>query len=233
MDATLARRAISLALAGSWDEALKVNLEILKETPEDLDALNRLARTYSELGKIREARSTAEKVLKLDPVNTIAQKCLEKWKSVNKVNKNLAPTSSSDAFLEESGKTKLVTLLHLGDEKLFVNLDPGEEVKIFPHAHRVSIITQDGKYLGRLPDDLAARLRTMLKAGNKYQVLIKSIEPREITVFMREIERGENAPSSPSFPTEKIDYVSFTPPELIHQDQPVTTDENFEETETI
>ncbi len=231
MEVTSAQKAIGLALNGKWEEAVDINLEILKENPQDPDALNRLARAYAELGKMVLARQTAQKVLKIDPVNTIAQKCLEKWKSVKKSDRHPVNAPLPEAFLEEPGKTKLVTLLHLGDSQIFANLDPGEEAKLFAHTHRVSVTTPEGKYLGRLPDDLAARLRNLIKAGNKYQVLIKSIEPKEVTVFIREIEKGKDAPDTFSFPTEKIDYVSFTPPELVHKDQPLTVGEDLEEAE--
>lgn len=228
MDASASQTAINLALSGNWSEALKVNLEIITQNPEDVDAINRLARVYWELGKISEAREATKRVLKIDPVNPIALKCIEKWKSAERTGVHFASPAPTETFLEEPGKTKLVTLLNLGDSKIFANLDPGEEVRLFSHAHKVSINTLDGKYIGRLPDDLAARLRNLIKAGSKYQVLMKSVDPKEIKVFIRELEKGPKALGLPSFPTEKIDYVSFTPPELIHKDAPETP--NLEET---
>jgi len=222
MDTSAAQIAITFALLGKWNEAVKANLEIISDNPDDTDALNRLARAYWELGKISEAESVTQKVLKIDPVNPIAMKCAEKWKSAEAGIAHTPNPTSTETFLEEPGKTKLITLLNLGDTKAFVNLDPGEEVKLASHAYKVSINTLDGKYIGRLPDDLAARLRNLIKAGNKYQVLMKSVDPKEITVFIRELERGPKAPDIPSFPTEKIDYVSFTPPELVHKDAPET-----------
>lgn len=227
MDTTASQTAISLALSGNWAEAIKTNLEVISDNPEDTEALNRLARAYAEIGKLSEAREATNKVLKIDPVNPIALKCIEKWKTGNSRGSHFSGPASSETFLEEPGKTKLVTLLNLGDDKLFAGLDPGEEVRLFPHAHKVSINTLDGKYLGRLPDDLAARLRNLIKAGNKYQVLMKSVDPKEIKVFIRELEKGPKAPEIPSFPTEKIDYVSFTAPELINKDAPETP--NLEE----
>jgi tetratricopeptide (TPR) repeat protein len=223
MDTSAAQTAIALALCGKWEEAIKANLEIVETNPEDTDALNRLARACSELGKCSEAHDYTKKVLKIDPVNPIARKCIEKWKSVGKGNTHSSNHTSTENFLEEPGKTKLVTLLNLGDCKVFMNLDPGEEVRLFSHAHKVSINTLDGKYIGRLPDDLAARLRSLIKSGNKYQVLAKSVDQKEIKVFIRELEKGPKVESVPSFPTEKIDYVAFTPPELIHKDAPETT----------
>jgi tetratricopeptide (TPR) repeat protein len=223
MDTSAAQIAITLALSGKWEESIKINREIIKTNPEDTDALNRLARAYSELGKCSEAHDFTKKVLEIDPVNPIALKCLEKWKSGGTNGARPSVHASTESFLEEAGKTKLVTLLNLGDCKIFMNLDPGEEVKLFCHAHKVSINNLDGKYIGCLPDDLAARLRNLIKSGNKYQVLAKSIDPKEVKVFIRELEKGSKVGNVPSFPTEKIDYVSFTPPELIHKDTPETT----------
>ncbi|KKU09420.1 MAG: Tetratricopeptide TPR_2 repeat protein [Candidatus Woesebacteria bacterium GW2011_GWB1_45_5] len=232
METTLAQKAISLALSGQWEEATKINLDLLKESPDDTDALNRLARAYAELGKISEAKKIASKVLNIDPGNSIAQRCLEKWKTAKKTKGNGAVPASVDSFLEEPGKTKLVPLVNMGDSGLFASLDPGEEVKLFASAHKVSVVTNEGKYLGRFSDDLASRLGSLMKSGYKYKVVIKSLEAKEVVVFIREINRGKNGSDVSSFPQEKIDYVSFTPPELVHKEQPEALDgleENPEE----
>lgn len=229
MDESLAQKAIEQALKGNWEEALKTNLQIVKLTPNDIEALNRLARAYAETGNLQKAKSTAEKVLKIDSVNTIALKSLEKWKSLKKTDKLMSSDISSDTFLEEPGKTKIVTLLHTGDTDCLAKLSPGEKVKFLPHAHRVSVVSADGKYVGRLPDDLAARLRKLIKLGNEYQVLIKSVENKEAKVFIRESFKSKDAKDLPSFPAEKIEYISFTPPELVHKDGPVSSLEDLPE----
>jgi len=220
MDNTPAQTAISLALAGKWEDAVNANLEVLKDSPEDVDSLNRLSRAYAELGKIEKARDAAKKALLIDPVNPIATKCIEKLKSAKKGDFKYQSVTSSESYLEEPGKTKIVTLMNPGTDDIIGGLDCGDSVKLLASSHRVSVVTDNGKYIGRLSDDLAARLIHLIKGGNKYQTLIKSIEPKEVTVFIREIEKGLKSPNISSFPTEKIDYVSFTPPELIHKDAP-------------
>jgi tetratricopeptide (TPR) repeat protein len=217
METSLAQKAVSFALVGEWEKALEVNLEILSDNPGDVDALNRLARCYSEMGKGDKAIATTQKVLKIDPINSIAQKCLLKWKSVRPGEFHKFCTQSGEAFLEESGKTKMITLLNPGDSSIFANLNSGDEVKLAAFAHKVSVVDGSGKYIGCLPDDLAARLRNFMKKGNKYQVLIKSIDSKDTTVLIRELE---NKTGVASFPPEKIDYVTFTPPELVHRDVP-------------
>ncbi|KKR42318.1 MAG: hypothetical protein UU51_C0005G0007 [Microgenomates group bacterium GW2011_GWC1_41_20] len=231
MDTSAVQTAVSLALSGKWDEAITVNLDILKSDPQDTGALCRLARAYYELGEISKAQDTTNKILEIEPANTIAIKFYEKLK-IPRTNDTPAPfLRYTESFLEEPGKTKLVGLLNLGEPENFVNLDPGEDVKLAAYSHRVSVTTNDGKYIGRLPDDISAKLKYLIKGGNKYQALIKSVSPKEITVFVRELEKGPGMEGSPSFAPEKIDYVSFTPPELVHSDTPSveTTEEIPEE----
>jgi tetratricopeptide (TPR) repeat protein len=216
MDVDLAQKAVSAALEANWKEAVTLNQQILKESPEDIDALNRLSRAYAELGNIKKAKQISERVLKFDPFNSIAAKALSKWKGARAKATTTALTPA-DAFLEEPGKTKMLSLIHLGDAKVTSKLAAGEVVEFTPHSHRVSVLTQDGKYLGRLPDDISARLRKLIASGYQYKVLVKSTNPGEVKVFIREMARPENHAESPSFPAEKIDYISFTPPELVHK----------------
>lgn len=217
MESSLAQKAVGYALSGNWQEALKTNQEILSLNPDDIDALNRLARCYSETGHTEKAVETTQKALKIDPLNPIAQKCLLKWKTARPDNNHTSSNPFGESFLEESGRTKMVTLINPGDCAVFANLDSGDAVKLSAYAHKVSVVDNTGKYIGCLPDDIAARLRSLLRKGNKYQVLIKSIDSKEVTVFIRELE---NKSGIASFPPEKMDYVSFTPPELVHRDIP-------------
>lgn len=226
----LAQRAIEEALGGNWEEALRLNKQILKENPTNKEALNRLARASFELGDIEKARTCYKRVLKLDPYNTIARKVLTRigGKRVKGSKKQENKISSSplqiNLFLEESGKTKSVSLIHLGDETVINDLAAGEEVKLIPHAHRVSIQTQDGHYVGRLPDDLSRRLIELTRVGNKYRTLIKAISLDTVKVFIREIKSSPVLGNLPSFPSsEKLNYVSFTSPDFIHEEKPDTS----------
>ena len=229
MEASLAQKAVAYALSGNWKEAILLNKQILKENSQDIDALNRLARAYSELGKIDIAKKTSGRVLKLDPFNKIAVKALSKWKGIKKVDGTPKSILNPEAFLEEPGKTKLVSLLYLGDPSSISKLDCGDEVKLTPHSHRVNIISQEGKYLGRLPDDLSARLKMLINAGNSYQVIVKSIEPNDIKVFIREVARSEKTANMSSFPVDKIDYISYTPPELVRKKETLLPEGDEEE----
>ncbi len=222
MQNDLAQKAISAALKANWDKALELNKQILKNDSKDVDALNRLARAHSELGEIIKAKKAAQKAVRIDPHNTIAIKTLEKWKDLKKGEKTRQSKFSARAFLEEPGKTKIVSLLHLGDSnKVLANIDSGDEVVFKLGSHRISVCTLDKKYIGRLPDDLSASLIKLIKRGNEYQVFVKSSKPQEIKVFIRETKRVKELASVPSFSSEKINYISFTPPELVRKKQPI------------
>jgi|SRR3972149_6246203 len=217
MDIDLALKAISAALNGSWKEAREINKQIIKVNHKDIDALNRLARAHAELGEITQAKKIAEKVLKVDPFNAIAKKSLKKWKGIKSGEAQKGTILPAQLFLEEPGRTKIVSLLNSADEKVLVKLDAGDEVPINPRSHRISVLTQEGKYIGRLPDDLSARLRKLIKYGYQYKIFVKSLEDRDVKIFIREIKRPKEFEDLNSFPAEKIEYVSFTPPELVHK----------------
>lgn len=218
MKTTLAQTAVSKALNGQWEDALDTNLEILKTEPNDVDTLNRLSRCYIELGEIKNSKKATLKVLSIDPENSIAIRCISKLKNITKIDKKISELSSPESFLEESGRTKIVTLMNLGDKSIINCLESGEIVKILSHTHKVSITTNDNKYIGRLPDDTAARIRNLIKSGNKYITIVKSVAPDEIVIFIKE---HVNKTNNPSFPPEKLDYVSYTPPELVHKENSI------------
>lgn len=219
MNNDLAQEAVNCALNGKWKEAVLINKSILNDNPNDIDALNRLARAYTETGEVKKAKGISLKVIKIDPSNRIAIKSLARFKDSG-TNLNLSNRiSSPESFLEESGKTKITPLLYPGDPKIVSNLFCGDIVKLSAHAHRVSICTQDGRYIGRLSDDLSSRLRKLIEFGNEYMVLIKSIDMNNIKVLIRETKRAKQISDVSSFPPEKIEYVSFTPPELVHKRQ--------------
>ena len=213
----LAQKAVSLALSGNWEEALRLNKKILQDDSKDVDALNRLARAYAELGKLSKAKACAKKVLKIDPFNTIAVKSLEKWKELKRGESLKSTPTFPQTFLEEPGKTKILSLIHLGDYKVIAKLDSGDEITLNTRSHRISALSTDGRYVGRLPDDLSARLKKLIKLGNVYQAFIKSANAKEVRVFIKETKRAKKLADIPSFSTEKIDYISFTPPELVHK----------------
>src|SRR5579859_7316732 len=102
MDSNLAQEAIKAAISCNWENAITLNSQILKLDPDNVDALNRIARAYAENGDVVKAQKATEKALKIDPANLIANKCLTKWKTFKKNGSNSARLSTK-AFIEEPG----------------------------------------------------------------------------------------------------------------------------------
>lgn len=217
MNDNLAQKAISHALDGEWDKAIKINLQLLKTNSKNTDALNRLAKAYAEIGKITKAKECAKKVLKQDPYNSIAAKCLDKWTGLTVSKITPGGSTSVDVFIEQPGKTKMVELMHVSCQKLLAQLDCGDKLKLNPHGHRISVVSLDGKYVGRIPDNIGSRIKQLLNMGKEYDVFIKSITKEHVKIFIKEIFTPKNIADIQSFPLEKIEYVSFTSPELVHK----------------
>jgi len=185
MDNTAAQKAINLAISGDWEEAVSLNKQIILDNPKDTDAMNRLARSYAELGKIDKAKLMLKKVVKIDPANPIATKCLEKLNNINKHITKPCQGIHGEIFIEEPGKTKLISLVNLGNPNVIAGIDPGEEVKLVTLPHKISITTEDNNYIGKLPDDFSAKLKCLLKMGNKYRIYIKSVKLTGIVVLIK------------------------------------------------
>ncbi|KKP48024.1 MAG: Tetratricopeptide TPR_2 repeat protein [Candidatus Woesebacteria bacterium GW2011_GWA1_33_30] len=210
MDDTLTQKAINLALKCDWSEAIKTNLKILKINPSDIDTLNRLSRSYYENGDLTKAKKTSLNVLKIDSTNNIALKAVKKYKQ-SKVKKiNHTKNIDTSIFIEEPGKTKLINLINVGSSSTCACLNSGDEVILTTHTHKVSLIDCEGRYIGRLPDDLSAKLRNLIKGGNEYKAYVKSVEGKDVKVLIKEARRGEEFKNVQSFPRESLESITET-----------------------
>ena len=72
----LSKDAISLALSGEWERAAEVNQAILDQTPDDVEAMNRLGKALMEVGDYDSARDVLVRVVSAAPYNNIAKKNL-------------------------------------------------------------------------------------------------------------------------------------------------------------
>lgn len=196
-------KAIAAMLLGDWKNAVSLNKALIKENPNDLDALNRLAYAYTILGKIPEAKSTYRKVLKIDVLNQIAIRNIKKLTDMK--TKSFAKNPSSvkgvnSTFLEETGKTKIISLVNTAQPKIIALLTTGQLAIIVVKRSKIFIQDQNKQYLGVLPDDIGKRLIKLMKGGNMYEVCIKSATEHNVCVFIKETKRVSRYKNQPSFP---------------------------------
>lgn len=197
------KRAIEAALESRWQDALKLNKQIIKIDPENVDAFNRQARAYMELGKFNLAKKYYSQVLKFDPYNPIALKNLKIIKAF-KTKKNYLPQNgqiklSSSLFLQEPGKTKVVSLLNICEPQKLSQAFCGMKVLMTYKNRKITIVDANGDYLGVLPDDTSHLLTRLIKGGNKYELFIKSIRVNALAVLIRETFRSKRFKNQSSF----------------------------------
>lgn len=202
-------KAIETALQGDWEQAVKLNKELLKENPEDVEALNRMGLAYMVLGKNTNAKSTYKKVLEIDPLNSIAIKNLKRIKPDGKKNKKEPEANFiiqvNNIFLEETGKTKIVDLINLAQAEVLLKLKTGQAVNLSIKRLKIFVHGETNSYIGVLPDDIGKRLIKFINGGNKYEAFVKSAKHNGVSVFIRELKRASRFREIPSFliPIEK------------------------------
>lgn len=200
----LQKQAVVAAKQQDWDEAVRINQEILDLRPLDVNALNRLGAAYLQLKNPRKAKDIFSQVMKIDRNNKLAQKHLERIKSKNE--KNL-PSFSQKSFIEEPGKTKSVDLYRLAGKEILENLNVGQEGELEPKNRYISI-NVDGTYIGSLPEDLSFRLTKLMDSGNAYSCLVQSCDKNHCTVFLKEEVRSDKNQDINSFPKNHKENVS-------------------------
>lgn len=201
----ITQQAVSSALSGDWQKAEELNELILKDFPDNVGAMVRLAKAQIELGESSKAKKILEKVIKLDPYNSIATKTLLKLKSKDKGGEITHNKISAEMFLEEPGKTKLTELTNLGDPNIFLQLDPGDEAKLIGGGRTISVNTSNGKHVGKLPVALGFRIKNLTSQGFEFQALIKSTSEDSVKVFIRELSRPSGFEKIMPFPIDRDD----------------------------
>ncbi len=210
-----AASAIDAALKCDWQKAILTNGKILKENPADIDCLNRLGKAYLEIGDCKKAALFFRKVLKIDKYNPIAIKNLDRASNITP-SKNPKPANQVQAlasvtnFLEEPGKTRLVTLVNIAPPSTLLKQNYADTLILNPKRHTVIVEDTQGNYLGALPDDLGHRLSILIKGGNCYVAIVKSVAKSSLVVFLREVSRTKKFRDTPSFlVSNAADYLSF------------------------
>ncbi len=198
---SLKLQAIQTALIGDWKNAISLNKKLLDENPQDIDTLNRLGLAYAISGKAKDAKTTYQKVLDIDPLNPIALKNAKRLKdktfSANKTGNQ--PLQISNNFLEETGKTKVVELVNTAQPKVIQTLRTGQFVSLSIKRSRIFVLIAENQYIGVLPDDVGKRLIKFLKSGNKYDAYVKSASIHHVVIFIKEIKRSSRYKDHPSF----------------------------------
>lgn len=230
--------AIDAALNNDWQKALDLNLKLLKDNPSDIDCLNRLGKAYLELGNTRKAIGIFKEILKLNKYDPIATKNLLRATEspASKGAKIKTPAANFVSFLEEPGKTKMVSLVNVASTKTLLTVRCADFVNLTVKRHSIFVESQDGNYLGALPDDLGHRILVLVKGGNTYEAFVKSVNKGVLILFIREKTRSKRFRNTPSFPTGSSDYLNLSeagPKEGTEENQEDEEEATFKRSERL
>ena len=195
--------AINFAMHGQWKHAINANQDILSIFPNDLDALNRLGKSFSELGDIKNAKVTFQNVLNLSPGNHIAVKNLERLKFINSKIPNIQSQrpSNSNTFIEGSGKSCVGSLKIVAKPTVLLQLAPGEDMKLQQNRNILIACDDSGNKIGEIDTKLGARIIRLINGGNKYSASIISCGDNWINIILRETFKSPSQKSIISFPS--------------------------------
>ncbi len=226
----LKQLAITAAKSFNWQQAIKYNKLIVTQSPENLEALNRLGQAYIQTDSLKKAKKTFLSVLKRQKNNKLAIKNLEKIKSKNTRSINCF---SSQAFIDEPGKAKNVQLHRLAGKQVLQKLSIGQACRLVPKNRYIGIETiQNNIYVGAIPEDISFRLSKLFKDGNQYSCNISACSDSSCCVYIKEISRSTKNKHLNSFATNKFGNISNINDEVIlEKDIPVrviSTDDDDE-----
>lgn len=195
-------QAINLAMQSKWEEAAEVNRQILELFPSDVDAHNRLGKALMELGRYAEARDAYSQALKHDPMNTIAERNLQRLAKLTAEAAAPAPSRVDPrVFIEESGRTAITTLVTLAPAEVVAKLTAGDELNLEVAGSAVRVRDANGELIGRLEPKLGQRVLKLIELGNRYSAAVTSVDDRTVRVIIREVYRDPKMGNRPSFPT--------------------------------
>ncbi len=231
----LQEKAINQALKGSWEEAIKTNLEIQKLTKDNIDVLLRLGYSYLQVGEYEEAKKSYLKALKIQPGNQIAKNNLEKIKILSlKKGKHVKNTGEKEnlnpsLFLNVSGKTKIVALVNIGQANVLARLEVGEKTILKIKKRKIEVRNKNDEYIGAFPDDLSKRIMFFLENDSEYLVYIKESSKNCVEVFIKEERKGKKVEKFISFPKDIQENLKNITDENIEDNKKTDEDSNDEE----
>lgn len=182
------KQAINAAMESRWEDAVAANKLIIESDASDAEALNRLGKAASELGRYDEARDAFTKALAVSPHNAIAKKNLERLNLLGKNAKGRAQHTRvpPQFFIEETGKTGVVAVVNQASKEVLARISAGEPVNLEAKDHRLVVTTTDGDYLGIVDPKVGLRLLSFVRGGNKYAAAVSSIDISGVKLFVRE-----------------------------------------------
>lgn len=209
-----AEDAVQLAIAGKWDDAVKLNRFIIESFGADEETQNRLGKALSELGKLKEAKAAYEVALKLNPMNSIAKRNAARINALLHQKEGLKVGGVKvdlNLFVEEMGKTVITTVDAPANADICSKVAAGDVAEVRIEGDGIVAETSRGVRVGLLEAKLARRLIKFMRGGNRYQAGVTSCDGNTVKLIVRETHQDHRFAGKPSFPMRRKREVEFRP----------------------
>jgi hypothetical protein len=208
-----ADEAVQLAIAGKWDDAVKLNKFIVESFGGDEETQNRLGKALSELGKLKDAKAAYELALKINPMNSIAKKNAARLNTLLHQKEGLKVGGTKvdlNLFVEEMGKT-VITAVEGSSPDICSKVAAGDIAELKIDGDGIVAETSRGVRLGTLEAKLARRLIKFMRGGNKYQGGVTACDGSTVKLIVRETYQDPKFAGKPSFAIRRKREVEFRP----------------------
>jgi hypothetical protein len=231
-----AEDAVQLAIAGKWEEAVKLNRFIIESFGADEETQNRLGKALSELGKLKEAKASYEAALKLNPMNTIAKKNAARINALLHQKEGLKVGGTRvdlNLFVEEMGKTVITMVEGAPGSNICSKVAAGDVAELRIEGDGIFAETTRGVRVGSLEAKLARRLTKFMRGGNRYQAGVTSCDGNAVKLIVRETYQDPRFAGKPSFPMRRkreVEFRPYTKESLLAREVEVFPEDEDEET---
>jgi predicted negative regulator of RcsB-dependent stress response len=233
--------AIGQATRGEWEAAVSTNQEIL-ELGGDTDAFNRLGKALAELGRHAEALEAYQGALARDATNRIAERNVGRLRVIAgggdgaAVGDGKQEKASASDFIEEMGKTGHAKLINLLPAKQLASLSAGDAVELVLEGALLVARVGDVE-IGQVEPRIGSRLAKLMKAGNRYDAAITTVDRDEVRVIIHEAFAHPANFGKVSFPASATgrpgDVRPYIKGTALRYDDEEESEESEEETEEV
>jgi predicted negative regulator of RcsB-dependent stress response len=233
--------AIGQATRGEWEAAVSTNQEIL-ELGGDTDAFNRLGKALAELGRHAEALEAYQGALARDATNRIAERNVGRLRVIAgggdgaAVGDGKQEKASASDFIEEMGKTGHAKLINLLPAKQLASLSAGDAVELVLEGALLVARVGDVE-IGQVEPRIGSRLAKLMKAGNRYDAAITTVDRDEVRVIIHEAFAHPANFGKVSFPGSATgrpgDVRPYIKGTALRYDDEEESEESEEETEEV
>jgi hypothetical protein len=175
-----------------------------------------------EMGRYRDALSTYQKAVELDPNNIIARKNVERLihladkapavpKVPTRAEGRAAERVNPSIFIEETGKTGLTSLINTGEPEVLLKLTAGDRVELRVEGTSLAVYDEAGQFVGKVEPKLSKRLAGLIEGGNRYTAAVTTVSDDSITIIIRETYQHPSQRGKLSFPPKALPAGAYRP----------------------